>query len=297
MAWIYLAESQDSQRPWTGSPDQSPIVKMIDMLKPYFCLGCGMAGFQLRLSGTISDPCKDAFCPRPLISSGEASRARTSALRALERAWMESEAAFSLKSSDSFVNFDRNTSVWKTRQESLLPDSSVCSLSSYRWGTIVDGLLFQPKKLEPRFSARDGSSWPRPCASDTGTWINKSLSPRATDGPSLGAIAKTRRWPRPLASDGEKGGPNHFQKGDPGLSAIAARWASPTARDWKGQKSPKRRGKHFPSIDIQAQESGHHGYLNPVFHAVMMGFPEGWLKLDAVATPVLNFNTEKPSKG
>jgi hypothetical protein len=150
-----------------------------------------------------------------------------------------------------------------------------------RWGMTVDGLLFQPKKLEPRSSEKDSSLWPRPVAAETGTWINRSLSAGAKDRPSLGAIAKTWRWPRPLASDAEKGGPNSVSYGEPKMAAIAARWARPTARDWKGQESPERHGQHSPSIDIQAQEIGHKGYLSPHFHAAMMGYSTDHTQLDA----------------
>lgn len=265
MAWIFLAESVQSVSPSRIGLNQSLIVSQTDMPSRFFCAECGRGYFGSLQSGTTCGRCGESSFVAESIYYTEASPVRISALQECERAWMESEAGFSLNSRGWLAKFNQNTRSWRTPQESLLPELSGCSLSSFRFGTIVDGQLYQPKRLEPRFLEKGG-------------------------------FASQRRWPRPLASDGEKGGPNHHNGGYPGLSCLAVRWAGPTARDWKGQNSPKRHGTLSPSIDIQVQETGHHGYLSPLFHEVMMGFPEGWTELDAQVTHAPSFSTEKHLK-
>lgn len=63
MAWIYLAESEDS--PWRSNPgsDQSHIVNEIDSAMLCFCLGCDCASFLTLLSGTILRASDRPCCP------------------------------------------------------------------------------------------------------------------------------------------------------------------------------------------------------------------------------------------
>ena len=168
MAWIYLAESEDS--PW-HSPhglDRSSIVNEIDTAMLCFCRGCDSASFLALLSGTILLASDRPCCPDMgvSISSMGDSHARTSVLQGMERVWAESTAAFSLNSSDSLAIFDRDSFSWKTCQLSLIEDLNEFYWSSLRSGIIRDGRLYQPASLEPNTCERDGSFWPTPCARD-----------------------------------------------------------------------------------------------------------------------------------
>lgn len=235
MAFLFLAESQDSIEPWKSGSISSPIVKTIDTLNPFYCLACGKAGFHLRLYGTISEPCKEKTCQKSTFSS-VVPLARISVLREMERASRAITASLCLNTCASLASSDHNTHSWRTYQASLFGGLTKFSWDSMRYGMTVAGQLFSPKRWEPRFSENVSSSWPRPVASDTGTWINKSKSKGAKDGPSLGAIAKTWRWPRPLSTDASKGGPNQLKGGYPSMANIAAnwkRWSRPHGRDWK----------------------------------------------------------------
>jgi hypothetical protein len=92
MAWIYLAESEDSVWPCHPGSDQSPTVRTTDMLKLFYCHGCGAVNFLPPQYGTTSPRSYLSCCPdRKLISSTADSRARTSVLRELERAWREAD--------------------------------------------------------------------------------------------------------------------------------------------------------------------------------------------------------------
>lgn len=303
MAWIFLTESQGS----ASAPESvastmrlkdglslSPIASEIPTPKELSFLVFETADFPTLRFGMTFAPSEET-CSRQSASSTEAPLAKTSALRELEQAWEETEAALCLKRSGSLASADHDSSCWKTFQDSFFEGLTKFSWDSMRFGMTVGGLLFQPKRLEPRSWESDSSSWPRPVAADTGTWINKSPSPGAKERPGLGAIAKKWRWPRPLASDGEKGGPNAVNHGELKLSAIAARWARPQARDWKGQDTPGRHGRHSASIDIQVRESGHTGYLSPLFHAAMMGYDSDYTQLDAVGMAWFHSKRKKPS--
>ncbi|MDE0852886.1 MAG: hypothetical protein OSA97_00505 [Nevskia sp.] len=107
-----------------------------------------------------------------------------------------------------------------------------------------------------------------------------------------------RRWATPKASDGPNGGPNMSgSKGDLPLPAMAASWASPTARIFRGggQATTRPDGKsRMDMLDFQAE-----GYsrpvlslntgdalspttrslrrrLNPAFVCWLMGWPTWW---------------------
>lgn len=101
------------------------------------------------------------------MSSMVDSLAKTSASQiTLERAWMESEAAYSSRSLDSLARFDPDSSSWKTSQQSLFGGLIAFSWNSLRSGMTVAGRLFQPPRLEPVTCERDGGFVPTPTARD-----------------------------------------------------------------------------------------------------------------------------------
>src|SRR6185295_11079912 len=99
MAWIYLAESADSHRPFRPTSDQSPTVKTTDTLKLCsFHAWLGATCFQLPY-GTMCEHFEEALLDSPKSTLyTEASHARTSLLREMVWVWKESEADFFLKS-------------------------------------------------------------------------------------------------------------------------------------------------------------------------------------------------------
>lgn len=307
MAWIYLTNSPDlasapelaASRPRLRDGLRlSPISNSILTPKELSSLVSETADYPTHRYGMTSALSEAMDCHESMPYTAD-HHAKTLVWPELERVWKATEEALCLKRSASLASADHSSSCWRTYQDSFFEGLTKFSWDSMRFGMIVDGLLFQPKRLAPRFSENACSSWPRPVASDTGTWINRSASQGAKDRPSLGAIAKTWRWPRPIATDASKGGPNQIKGGYPSMANLAAnwkRWARPTARDWKGQDSPKKHGRHSPSIDIQAQETGHTGYLSPLFHAAMMGFDSDHTQLDAVGMEWFLSRRKKRSK-
>src|SRR5690242_16210508 len=100
MAWTYLAESEESQKLWMVTSNQSLTANL--NLTPGACLPVDSPQdiYPLPQSGmTLKTSTEDAY---PLLtSSTEDFLARTLALPAAESAWAESEADFSAKSSAS----------------------------------------------------------------------------------------------------------------------------------------------------------------------------------------------------
>lgn len=254
MGWIYLTESRPSASVPALEGSKSDLAVGSGLLPTAnatitpkaFCSPVSETDYYPthRFGTTFSR--SEGTCSRELEPSTAAHPARISASQELERDWEASEAALCLSSSASLASADHSSSSWRTYQDSFFEGLTKFSWDSMRWGMTVAGRLYQPKRWEPHFS-------------DSGCSL----------------------WPRPLATDASKGGPNANNWGTPKMSALAARWARPTARDWKGQSSPKKHGQHSPSIDIQAQMSGHPGYLSPRFHVAIMGFDADWTELDA----------------
>jgi hypothetical protein len=287
MAWIYLAESADSPLPSRPGCVLSPTVKVTDTLS----LSC-FPGWQAVIclmpqSGTTCELCHQRRFLSSTSSTAD-SLARTSALQELEKAWAEVDRDYSSKLSASLANFDPDSSSWKTSQLSLFEDSTRFSWNSLRWGSIVDGRLYQPQKWAPRTFAKDSGFLPTPAASEYGSSNNGTRDGvteyRLKGKPSLSTMA--RRIPTPWASDGEKGGPNQNLHGEPSLAALAVRMPTPCSRDGKDGLTPNRHGRHSPSVAVAVAvaESGHRGYLNPRFVEVMMGYPIGWTALEDWAT-------------
>ncbi len=274
MAWIYLAESEESQRPWLGSPDQSPIVRETDSVNPCFCHGCGKEFSQSLQFGMT---CKHLGAGPYLIASilfmGD-SHARTSALQEAEGAWMESDLDSFERSCDSLASYDPGSSSWKTSQLSLLGGLTEFSWESLRWGTIVDGRLFQPKRWEPRTCESAGSYLPTPTATPGG--YNQTDSPGAAIRPSLEMMARKHLWPTPTVH-GNYNRPQTGTSSGTGLATAVKQWPTPNARDGKGApgKGCQERGGHQSSLPAEVG-----GPLNPTWVEWLMGYPLGWTVLE-----------------
>lgn len=269
MGWIYLAGLWESPLPWHPSSSQSPTVNRIDTAKRSCCPECAKDCYRRPQCGTTCEP----LTPRNFLpslawtSSLGDSHARISAVREMESAWRASEAGFSLKSQDWLASFDRDSSSWKTCQLSLLEDFPTFVWPSLRWGTIVDGRLYQPTKLEPRISVNDGSFFATP------TTKANQLSPSMMKWPGCRNL-----WPTPVASEGSKGGPGRkFGDGRPTLSAAVHLWTTPTADDTSHRKEKYSQGG--TALSTQAG-----GQLNPTWVEWLMGYRNGWTVLEDWAT-------------
>lgn len=281
MAWIFLAESEESVLPWHHGLDHSPTVKTTHTHNRYFCPECVKENCRLHPFGMMCELSTWEYflAASPSILFMAGFLARTLVLQEMEQAWKGSEAACSLKSSDSLASFDRNSFSWKMSQQSLFEDLNEFVWSSLRWGMIVDGLLYQPQSLVPHTSAIGGFSLPTPLASDCGTQNNQKAS-----GPkdSLPQMARKNLFPTPRANDAEKRG--DFDPANPrnGLPAAVKMFSTPQARDWKDGQTPKPHGRYSLNISVQVAQEGYKGFLNPAFVEAMQGYEIGHTDLDAL---------------
>lgn len=95
----------------------------------------------------------------PLISSAEASPAKTSATRGRGPGSKGSAPGFGSSMPESFARYDRGSLLWRTSQRCLL---GVWETYSGRWpnsGMMRDGVVFGPVMLEPRTGESGCSLW------------------------------------------------------------------------------------------------------------------------------------------
>jgi hypothetical protein len=282
--------------PWRPGCGLSPIVKTTDTRRE-FCL----AEWEPERStwppfGTMYAPCEREYLSAQSTSSPEDSPARISALREMESAWKESEAGYSLKLCAWHASFDRDSFSWKTSQLSLFEGLTEFSWSSLRSGTIVDGRLYQPPRLEPRTSESDGfylptpiatnakmehkrsggrpprSYLPTPTATEYGT--NQTNSPGAKVRPSLSQMA---RMPTPRASDGDKSGADIETL----VGFVRALWPTPRTTGLDGGSNSRKAAKErdrwpTPRAEERGQyqrDRGEKGKERPTLTGRALGYP------------------------
>lgn len=299
MAWIYLADlegsissqgSEESQWPWSHGCKQSPIVKTTDTLKPFCFRGCDPESWKQHRSGTTCGLCGLVPYPGSTSSLG-VSPARTSPSLELERAWRESEADYFSRSCASQMSFGLDGSSSKTSRESAQEASMWSSKNLQLWGMTVGGRLYQPPRLEPRTSEKDGSFLPTPTAQEYGTGQNGCPgdgreSYKQKGKPSLSTMARRNLWPTPTVY-GNHNSPKAGTDRGTGLSTAVKSWPTPRASDWKdcgdvGSKSHQYRLDR-KYLDATVKD-GSGGALNPRWVEWLMGYPIGWLKLGASET-------------
>ncbi len=279
MAWIYLAESVESDRPWDPGSELGPIVKTTDSPQQFCCHGWPGEKLIPPQSGAMCKHCGAISCQKSTLYL-EVSPARTSALQALALAWEKGrEADFSAKSSDWLAIYDQASSSWKMSQLSLFEAGGKLLERLPNWGMTAGLSLWQLRKLEPLTGAIDGGAWPTPQASQ----ISNDLEMRSTDGranpnklgwavgiwrtpdtgsggtsgrlargekarPSGAAITmrlddQVKAWPTPTVTSNDNRKGASPTSGD-GLQTAAKAWPTPSANDHKGEnRNPAKSGQ------------------------------------------------------
>ena len=168
MAWIYLAELEDLQSRCGSTSDQSSTAKSSAIAKLYFVQESQTASCRTLQFGTTLEPLLPPHSPRQRqsILFMEASRARTSAVQALESAWKESEADYFSRSLGFVARFDPNSFSWRTYQTSLFEDLPELVLNLPGSGMIVDGKCYELARWDVPNVEPDGGLWPTLTARD-----------------------------------------------------------------------------------------------------------------------------------
>lgn len=99
--------------------------------------------------GTMYVPSTDDRGAELLTWYRAGSRARTSAQPERAMDWMGKEVGYGWKWRESFVKYDHDLHLWKTRQCSLLADSEEYSETWPKWGLMLDGEVL-PQEMKVR---------------------------------------------------------------------------------------------------------------------------------------------------
>lgn len=272
MAWIYLAESQDSQLPWTNGSRQLPSVKMTNTARAFCSQECEKTLCQASQSGTTSQPCplKDSWPFRKSTLFMVASHAKTSALQEIKRGWRESEADFFKKLLGLHKKFNPLLSFLKMSLRSRHGDSTLFSLPSPNFGMIVGGRLYLPQKLAPHTLEKDGSCLlPTVTASSYGSNQGGGAGRKGKTRLSLETMARKNLWPTPCASD----------------------WKD---RGNLSQPSVQRRIQIGKQISLSMSVSPKSGRLSPLWTEWLMGYRTGHTELNALGMQWFQDKQEKP---
>jgi hypothetical protein len=201
----------------------------------------------------------------PSTSSAAGSPAKTFRQQGAELVSRVRGAVCGGSSRESFANFDRESSSWRTSQLSLLEGSERFSESFPKAGMMRSGRAFALPMLELHTAGSGSSSsrgaWPTATASDAnGSGSRNTTSSRAHAGISLTDAVR---------GDGGKG-----------------RWPTPCASDHKGSFAPGQRRGQLPDA-VQC-----HGRLNPAWVEALMGFPADWTRTGGPSDPESNSPTK-----
>ena len=166
MSWHYLQEQEAAcwdQSSLDGAP--SALLKLIPNVALLCLPGSAMESSNDSQYGTTSAPLTGSRGADTSISFLAASHAKTSAAPEPAKDLTASEAACGWKWPASFVKWTPNRYGWKTRQLSLLEDSTgFCGIWP-RWGSMLDGECFPLEMLEHDTSVKGSFVLPTVLAS------------------------------------------------------------------------------------------------------------------------------------
>lgn len=201
----------------------------------------------------------------PLMSSAEASRARTSAQWGSEPdSPLILDQDYGQKSPVWLARLDQNTWSWRTSQICLvaLASSQGDGLAEFsetwpRSGMMRNGTVYQLQPLAPLTKGTESGFWPTPRKNDP------MKRGKIANDPRNGLAAAARYWPTPRAA---KRGPRNP---DTALALMAA----------NGRSSFHRLEDATACAEMQI------GIPNPTFVEWLMGFPTTWTETERSATP------------
>lgn len=209
---------------------------------------------------------------------------------------------------DSFANFDPDTSSWRTSQRCLVEGWARYSETWPRSGMTRSGTAYRLPTLVPLTAETGFGLWRTPQAGEGNGGgqagserlrqghsmylrdqiLNPKLWPTPhgfsqdgrSNGPSgneLGRAVNQSLWPTPTSTLGSNGGrvtPAKAREGGTLIEALSARtlYPAPDANCWKGGAENQRRGQL-------------NGSLNPTWVEWLMGYPLGWTALEPSEMP------------
>lgn len=239
------------------------------------------------------------------MSSAAGFHAKTSALPEKAQGSPVQGPVFGTSSLGSFATYDRDGSLWKTSERSLLAESTPFSGKWPSSGMTRSGTAYRLAPLVPRTEGKESGSLP------FGTPTANEKLATAYQTPNMGERFRRRHggnllesvahhmWPTPSASGMPCEGTvrlcrQRWLDGHATLeeaSAIAGRdvrakqgkvpamWPTPTVQDASNNGGPSQHKRN--SLPLNAVAGG---ALNPTWVEWLMGFPLGWTDCGASAT-------------
>ena len=250
MSWLFSQALVEEYLPDICS-DGEPCARSSGMpTQQAYCSPDKMTEFS-RLSrfGMTFRPLTDDHGEAVLMSYLEAFPAKTSAQPEKEQELQVNGQECGFTWPESWAKFDPNTSLWRTRQCSLLGDLEPFSETWPRWGTMRNGEFWEQPTLALHISETEFGLWPTPTV--CGNYNRKGASKNSGDG----------------------------------LATAVMKWPTPTARIWTGggQQMTRKDGKQRTDmLDWLVEQNG--GRLNPTWVEWLMGWPLEWTDLKPLAT-------------
>lgn len=170
----------------------------------------------------------------------------------------------------SLARYDPATHSLKTAKCSLLEDSTGCSVTLPRWGSMQSGELSERTMPAHLTSGIASGFLPTVQASEARQGLQIRREGKKGTQQSLTTVIKM--WPTPRANDAEKRGNIDAQNPRNGL-AGAVRMPSPSATDWKSSSKDGQRRRQLTDPAMGVIPPG--GRLNPEFVEWLMGWPTG----------------------
>jgi len=158
---------------------------------------------------------------------------------------------------ESFAYYSRDTSSWKTSQQSFLEDLESFSETWPRQGITVNGVAYQRRILEPATREIVGFLLPTPLASA----MDRKSKFKQGGTPLLGALL-----PTPMASLGMS-------------MSLTKKMAKLEHKKYLETEMAARIHTHGETHLTNSKEIGENGVLNPSFVELLMGLPLGWTEL------------------
>ena len=247
MAWIYLADTEESPSPCPNGCGPLHTVKSKSIVRGS-CYPKWTGGTSQELQFGIT--CKHSTgISYPLVTSYMVvSHAKTSLLQELEEAWQVSEVDFFMRSCGWPKKSDPDSYSLKTSLESGKRHSIPLSGNWPISGTIADGVLYPLKPLGHLTKGKDGSFL-------------------------------QNKWATPTVQDAKNnGGPSQWNRNSAPLNVQVQKFPTPTCMDAankpRGPRKPHPGGGQKPPLLSVVGDK-----LNPDWVELLMGLPVGWTKL------------------
>lgn len=198
--------------------------------------------------------------------------AKTFPAQEREQELPESEADYGKNLPALLGKYDPDSCLWKTAQCSLFEDSELSLETFPRWGLMQSGALYLRETVALHTSGSESGLWPTP--------------------------QKKQYWPTPRACDhkgtsdpvqAEKVLERGYNHNLPEAVAYSRKWPTPQASDNRdrgnlGSGAIQRRQEKGKQIMLSQSVSDISGALNPLWVEWLMGWPIGWTDLKPLAT-------------